>query len=315
MPYRFVYPQGHPGPQLSADGSTTVSPLDGVQMFVWDCNHPESQNCFVQLNLAGGVLNFQYMPNGGGPEFKSSDGITLGEWTNGNYKLGDHDLPFTGPLGLTTFIIEFLLSPADLQVTDDAGNRTGTFGTQIRADIPGSHPCYLMKNMFMLPSDTALTRSIVGNGNGTYTYNSIMPDNGSVVIENVPTVPGQKDVFTMSGDGTQMRFTAGADKVFNITICRQVNTQARAIAVSGVGAAPGADIDLTVSPDLSVVRVGNQGVARTVQVNAFSIDKATQNPAVNKSVANVALPTQHDLVVAVPDWNQVNLSVQAVSFQ
>jgi hypothetical protein len=314
MPYRFVYPAGHPGPQLSADGSTTVSPLDGVQMFVWDCNHPESQNCFVALSLQGGVLTFKYIPDGGAPEFSSSDGITLGEWTNGNYKLGDHDLPFTGPLGLTTFIIEFLLSPADLQVVDDAGNRTGTFGTQIRADIPGSHPCFLMKNMFMLPSGTALTRSIVGNGNGTYSYGSIMPDNGSVVIENVPTVPGQKDVFSMSGDGTQMRFTAGADKTFNITICRQVNSQARAIAVSGVGAAPGADIDLTVSPDLSLVRVGNQGVARTVQVNAFATDKATQNPAVNKSATNVQLPSQHDLVVAVPDWTQVNLSVQAVSF-
>jgi Concanavalin A-like lectin/glucanases superfamily len=315
MPFRFVYPAGHPGPQLSADGSTTTTPLDGVQMFVWDCNHPESQNCFVSLSLQAGVLTFKYIPDGGAPEFSSSDGITLGDWTNGNYKLGSHDLPFSGPLGLTTFIIEFLLSPADLQITDDAGNRTGTFGTQIRADIPGSHPCYLMKNMYMLPNATALTRTIVGNGTGKYTFGSVMPDNGSVVIENVPTVPGQKDVFSMSGDGTQMRFTAGADKTFNVTICRQVNSQARAIAVSGIGAAPGADIDLTVSPDLSLVRVGNQGVARTVQVNAFLADQATQNPAINKAAAPIQLPSQYDLVVAVPDWTQVNLSVQAVSFQ
>jgi hypothetical protein len=42
MPYRFVYPPGHPGPQLSADGTTTVSSLDNVSLFVWDCNHPVS---------------------------------------------------------------------------------------------------------------------------------------------------------------------------------------------------------------------------------------------------------------------------------
>ncbi len=316
MPYRFVYPPGHPGPQLSGDGSTTVSPLDGVQMFVWDCNNPESQNCFVALALQNGQLTFQFKPNGvADPDLQTSKGVTLGEWTNGNYLLGDHDLPFSGPLGLTTFIIEFLLSPADLQVTDETGNKTGTFGTQIRSEIPGSHPCYLAKNMYMLPSDTALTRTIVGNGNGNYTFGSVQPDAGSVVIENVPTVTGQQDVLSMSADGTQMRFTAGADKTFNITICRQVNSQARAIAVSGVGAAPGADIDLTVSPDLSLVRLGNQGAARTVSVNAFTTDKTVANTVVNKSVAGVALPAAHDLVVAVPDWAQVNLSVQAVSFQ
>jgi hypothetical protein len=285
-------------------------------MFVWDCNNPESQNCFVALALQNGQLTFQFKPNGvADPDLQTSKGVTLGEWTNGNYLLGDHDLPFSGPLGLTTFIIEFLLSPADLQVTDETGNKTGTFGTQIRSEIPGSHPCYLAKNMYMLPSDTALTRTIVGNGNGNYTFGSVQPDAGSVVIENVPTVTGQQDVLSMSADGTQMRFTAGADKTFNITICRQVNSQARAIAVSGVGAAPGADIDLTVSPDLSLVRLGNQGAARTVSVNAFTTDKTVANTVVNKSVAGVALPAAHDLVVAVPDWAQVNLSVQAVSFQ
>ncbi len=313
MPYRFVYPPGHSAPQLSDDGTTTTTSLDGVQLFVWDCNHPESQNCRLEFFMQGGQLTFQYKPDSNTPEFSSSDGITLGEWTNGNYLLGDHDLPFSGPLGLTTFIIDFLLSPADLQVVDDAGNRTGTFGTQIRADIPGSHPCYLAKNMYMLPANTALSRTIVGNGTGNYTFNSIMPDQGSLVIENVPTIPGQQDMISVSSDGTQVRFSAGAEKTFNLTISRQVGTAMRAIAVSGAGAAPGADVDLTVAPDLSLVRLGNQGAARSVEVKAFTIDKAANTP-LNKSVSGVALPPQHDLVVAVPDWTQVNLSVQAVSF-
>ncbi|PYP88877.1 MAG: hypothetical protein DMG65_14615 [Candidatus Angelobacter sp. Gp1-AA117] len=314
MPWRFVYPKGHPGPKLSADGTTTIDDLDGVQLFVWDCNHPSSQNCRLEFSKKNGQLVFKYFPDSGSPEFTSDDGITLGEWTNGDYNLADHDLPFSGPLGLTTFVIDFLLSPADLQVTNETGARTGSFGNQILSEIPGSHPCYLMKNMYMLPVGSALTRKITGNGTGTYTYTSVMPDHGSLVLENVATVPGHEDHLAVSADGTQVRFTPAADKTFNLTICRNVNGQARALAITGAGAAPGADVDLTVSPDLSLVRMGNRSSARTVDVRAFAVDKVTKTPQ-NQSATGVNLPTQHDLVVAVPDWSKISLAVQAVSFE
>lgn len=313
MPYRFVYPSGHPGPALSANGTTTVTSLDKVKLYVWDTNNPESQDCRAELTLQDGAIHFQYFPGKPDIEFTSEQGVTLGEWTNGNYLLGNHDLPFAGPLGLTTFIIDFLLSPADLQVTDVIGNRTGTFGTEIHSDIPGSHPCYLAKGMFLLPSNTALSRNIVGNGSGSYDYHSIMPNQGSLLIEKVSTAPGQLDSVSISADGTQVRFSAGADKTFNLTVARLVNNQARALWVSGVGAAPGADIDLTIAPDLSVLRLGNQGVARSVQVSAFSLDSSTNVHAAN-NVPQLQLPTQHDLVVTVPDWTAVNVSAQAVSF-
>lgn len=314
MPWRFTYPDGHPGPKLSADGTTTVNDLDGVKMFVWDCNHPTSQNCRLEFSKKNGQLVFKYFPDSGSPEFTTDDGITLGEWTNGDYNLADHDLPFSGPLGLTTFVIDFLLSPADLQVTNETGARTGTFGNQILSEIPGSHPCYLMKNMYMLPVGSALTRKITGNGTGTYTYTSVMPDHGSLVLENVATVPGHEDHLAVSADGTQVRFTPAADKTFNLTICRNVDGQARALAITGAGAAPGADVDLTVSPDLSLVRMGNRSSARTVDVRAFAVDKVTKSPQ-NQSATGVNLPTQHDLVVAVPDWSKISLAVQAVSFE
>ncbi len=318
MPYRFVYPPGHPGPQLSADGTTTISSLDNVSLFVWDCNHPDvpdnGPNCRLEFHVVNGKLTFSYFPGANDAEFTSSQGITLGMMTNGAYMLADHDLPFSGPLGLTAFIIDFLLSPADLQVTDGLGLRTGNFGGQILSEIPDSHPCYLMKGMYLLPNNAALTRTIVGNGNGNYTFNSIMPNTGSLVIENVPTQPGHQDVLSVNADGTQIRFSAAADKTFDLTICRQVDQQARAISVKGLAAKPGADVDLTISPDLSLVRIGNRNVDRTVEVRAFSVDKTTNTP-VNKSAPGISLPTQADLVVAVPDWNAVTMSVQTVPFQ
>ena len=75
MPYRFVYPPGHPGPQLSADGTTTVSSLDNVSLFVWDCNHPDvadnGPNCRLEFHEDNGKLTFSYFPgaNDGGVHF------------------------------------------------------------------------------------------------------------------------------------------------------------------------------------------------------------------------------------------------------
>ena len=43
-----------------------------------------------------------------------------------------------------------------------------------------------------------------------------------------------------------------------LTIAKQVGSQARAIAIHGIGAAPGADMDLTIVPDLSVIRVATR---------------------------------------------------------
>lgn len=314
MPYRFVYPTGHPGPALSADGSTTTTDPDRVEVYVWDCNHPESANCKLVFSRVGGNIEFEYFDDSATPEFRSQDGITLGMMTNGQYMLSDHDLPFSGPFGLTRFIIDFLLSPADLQVTDSNGLRTGNFGGQIHAEIPDSHPCYLAKGMYMLPEDTALTRRIVGTGAGTYDYNSIMPDGTTLTIKGVATAVGHEDVLSVSSDATQIRFTPAVEKSFSITLARKVGDQMRAIAITGAGGGPGQDVDITVSPEMSVLRMGNRGTARSVEVKAFAISQATNTP-VNRQVTGISLPADHDLAVTVSDWSAVDLQAEALAFE
>jgi hypothetical protein len=243
--------------------------------------------------------------------------------TNGRYQLSDHDLPFSGPLGLTTFVVDFLLSPADLQVTDGLGLRTGNFGGQILSEIPDSHPCYLIPGMYMLPTNAPLTRRITGTGNGTYAFHSIMPDGGSLTLEGdggsltlegVQTSPGQEDVLVMNGDATQIRFSPGVAKSFNLTLARQVGQQARALAVQGVAGSPGEEVDITISPELSLIRVGNRGAARNLDVRAFSISRATNIPA-NRQFPDVNVPSSHDLVVAVPNWDTLDMTVEALSFE
>jgi hypothetical protein len=313
MPWRFVYPDGRPAPQLTPDGSSTISDPDGVELFVWDCNQPTGPASKLRFHRDGGKIHFDYVPDSRPTEFKSQDGITLGMMRHGDYMLADHDLPFSGPFGLTSFIIDFLLSPADLQVLDASGLRTGNFGGQLLCEIPGSHPCYLVKGMYLLPAATAMTRTITGTAAGTYRYNSITPDGASILLEDVATQPGHQDVIAISADATQVRFTPAADKTFSLTVARVVSNQARALAISGVGGGPGNDVDITLSPELNLVRVGNRGGTRNLTLKAVSVPKGGQ--AVNRNLPTISVPDANDLAITVTDWNTLDLNASPVPFQ
>lgn len=313
MPYRFVYPLGRPAPQLTADGSSTISDPDGVELFVWDCNNPTSPNCKLRFHRDAGKIHFDFFSNSTTAEFTSHDGITLGMMRHGDYMLADHDLPFSGPFGLTSFIIDFLLSPADLQAVDVSGRRTGNFGNQLLSEIPGSHPCYLMKGMYLLPASTALNRTIVGNGAGTYDYHSITSDGASIVLEGVATQAGHQDVIGISSDASQVRFTPAVDKNFSLSIARIVNNQSRAVSITGVGGGPGRDLDITLSPELNILRVGNRGATRNLTVKALAVNK--NGASVNKALAAIPVPDANDLAVTVTDWDAVDLQAVALPFE
>ena len=273
-----------------------------------------SSNCRLAFRKDGNQIHFEYYPDSSTHQFSSQSGITLGMMTNGKYLLSDHDLPFGGPLGLTSFVIDFLLSPADLQILDPEGLRAGNFGGQILAEIPDSHPCYLLPGAYLLPTDTPLTRRIVGKGTGSYSFNSIMPDGGSLVLQNVQTEAGQVDVLSVNADGTQIRFTPAVTKTFEMTIARQVADQARAIAIDGIGGGPSEEVDITISPEMSIVRIGNRGPARTVEVRAFSLDRQNNKP-LNRQFTAVSVPAEHDLIVTVQDWTTLDAEVQTLSFE
>ena len=308
MPYRLRYPAGH-GPQLSPDGSTTVHDLNGVEMFVWDCNHPTDNDCKIMFFKNGDQLDYEYPKN---PKLNSVNGLTLGMMTNGDYLLADHDLPFSGPLGLTRFIIDFLLSPADLQITDPNGLRTGNFGGKIHAEIPGSHPCYLAKGAYLLPIDTPLTRHITGTSLGQYTFNSIIPDGGSLVLQDVPTAAGQVDDLSVSMDQTKVRFKPAVEKTFNMRMARLTEGEVRAIALLGVGGNPSASVDIITSRDLKFVDLDNPGAARSVEVQAVVLNRQN-NQIVNKKLATLNVPSQSKLKVEVNDWNTVDASVRTLN--
>src|SRR5262245_23731048 len=326
MPYRFQYPPGNPGPQLSPDGTTTVTDLDNVQLFAWDCRFNNSPDCKFLFKNNAGQIDWEYFasdPNN--PDFTSDQDFTLGMMINGDYLLADHDLPFTGGVG--EFITEFLLQSvklpvpfadraraadnllADLQVTDQNGRRTGNFNGRIRAEIPGSHPCYLVPGAYLLPSSAPLTRMITGTGTGKYTFNSLTPGGSSLVLEDVATAAGQQDVLLMNPDQTQVSFTPAIEKTFNVTVARWVGDDARAIAIQGVVGVPSAHVDLESSPELTSVHLKNGGAARDLKVQTFVVNRKTKT-TVNRTSSAVDVPTNRTLSIGVADWKTANASLE-----
>jgi hypothetical protein len=308
VPYRIVYPVGHDGTSIA-----------GCTLFCWDCNHPfdatktDAANCRLVFRQTDGEIRFDYFDGGTSAQFRSEDGITLATMTVGKYLLSDHDLPFSGPLGLTRFVIDFLLSPADIIVENALGQQTGRSGDAILAQIPGSHPFYLARGAYMLPADQAFIRRITGTGAGTYSLHSIAPNGTSISLQNVDTSPGQVDILATNADATSIRFTPGATKSFTLNFAREVAGQARAVTIAGAGAGPTTAVDIALSPDLSVIRLSNTDVARSVDVQVGQISKESgANAKLNRN--GVPLPTDNDLVVTVTDWADLALTVRTLPF-
>ncbi len=290
VPIRITYPPG-------SDGTAS---LDGIRMHCWDNNHPADPDCFVDFRVVGGETRFTYTA-AGSTSFQSEDGITLATASLGEYLLRDHDLPFSGPLGLTRFVLDFLLSPATMSVVDDSGRVTGQVGGQILSEIPDSHPMYLVPNGYLLPTGVGMTRRITGTATGTYSYGSLGPDGTSIGLVDVPTASGEVDRVLANGDGTRIRFVPGNAKTVDLTLGRQVAGHARGVSVERFAATPTSDLDVTISPDLSLVRVANTGADTQVDVKLLDF-RLSNSQRASLARPAIQLPADHDLVVAVTNW-------------
>ena len=302
VPINIVYPPGYDGHSI-----------DGVDLQVWDNNHPKDPHCWVQFRRVNGKLIFRYMKRDV-LKFSSEEGLlTLGTQTLGQYLISDVDLPFSGAFGLKTFVIDFLLSPARLMVTDKEGRRTGSALRSVFCEIPGSHPTYLAPGMFLLPAETALTRTLTGSNAGTYGYTSLNPSGVSLNLRDVPTKRSAVDVVAINADGSRSRFIPSEAKTVNASVATQFEGQARGVEILDFTATPAEDLDITATPDLAIVRIANRGAATTLPLKLLGVAVETK-ATVTRDLGSVNVPAKNDLVVAVSDWSKLTAdSVSAVA--
>ena len=308
VPYRFAYPTGHPGPQLSMNGKATVNDLTGVELYVWDCNDPANRNCKLALSHNGDHLAFQYFRGSANAHLGSSENFSLGIMTNGAYMLADHDMPFTG-IGSGPFTLDFLLSPADMQITKGTGQRTGLFDGQILAEIPGSMPCYMVPRAYLLPSGAALERRITGTGYDQYAFNSLTPAGNSVVLRGVATAPMQSDLIGLSPDQTELRFIPGNAKLFDLTVARRVGDEIRGMTIQGIGNDQAAEFRFHTSAEFDFCNLANAGRADKLNVQMLRINRQGRYSR-NLQVTGSNTTTSNELHVDALDWNSVGSGPQ-----
>lgn len=308
-PYRFVYPAGHTGPKLSADALSTVNSLDGVKLYCYDCNNETNPDCFLEFSTVDGKLTYTYNKK---PEFRLDKQITIGIMSNGAFTLADHDMPFNGPFGVLGFAMDFMLSPADIEITDELGLKAGHINGKIYSEIPGSHPCYLVPGTYLLPTGKNLTRKIRGTASGTYTFNSIMPNGAMIKLENIKTNIGEVDTILVTADNSQMRLTTQQNKDIALTISRIVDEEIRALTIKGLSLVANLDMDITISPDLSVCRIGNHQAVNHVSVIA-SVAREKDNIK-STNTQSIPLQVNSDLLVAFNDWKTTDFQLNMVPF-
>jgi hypothetical protein len=122
------------------------------------------------------------------------------------------------------------------------------------------------------------------------------------------TTPGQVDVLSMTPDQTQVRFAPAVAKTFDMTIARRVGDQERVLAFQGVGGTPDSIVTIDASLELSFANVTNAGGTRSVEVEAFVLDRTTTEVRQRRLDAPSATAGEK-FSIQVQDWASLQAEV------
>lgn len=332
VPYKLVRPLGW------------TAGYNGVKLYIYDCNSPGNDNCFITFTQSGSTVSFDYGSNGSvtySPAYNDANGFTLGVATMDEALYNPVHLPWMAAAG---WIVDFVLSPATLALSNLAGQVTGQSGGNLVAQVPGVVPSLLSEahNLTLTPPQLQLQRTIQGTGNGTYTYSSIAPPSSAppasefsallppganalvpgergFSLQNVPCSAATKDVILVSPDSQSFQLTTNdANKTFSVLIAQRYDVQSGAapnlkntpsmqlVQLDGLSIKAGEQILLWTDAALGHVGVSNTGAARNFTLTVSSIDPSSGEATSQQKVAG-AVAENADFVAEIASWQ--NLSV------
>jgi len=316
-----------------------TSGYDGVQLYLYDCNNPGLDNCFITFTQNGSTVTFDYNSTGNQnyiPAYSSANGFTLGVMTLAQALYNGVDLPWMDGAG---WVLEFILSPATLTVNNLAGQISGISGDSLVNQVPGVIP-YLFSsshNLMMIPPQLGLQRTIQGTATGTYTYASIAPPDPTTpasdfsvllpagatgivpgargfTLQNVACTTATKDVLVLGPDNQSIQIsTSDTNKTFDVLIAQRYDVQsgtgttatktpqAQLVKLSGVTLNPGEQLLLWTDAAIGQVGVSNPGAAKTFNVSISTLDSTTGNAVKSQTVAG-SVAASADFKVTIADW-------------
>jgi hypothetical protein len=330
VPYKLSRPPGW------------TSGYDGARLYLYDCNHPRDNSSFLTFQQSGNMLSFTYNKDS---SVCSDNGWTLGVLTMDQALYNSVDLPwvFGAELGME-FVVDIILSPATLAVSNLAGQTTGIRGDNTVAEVPGAIPSLQrMHNLVMVPRQLALQRTIQGTGTGTYTYatiappdptapadalNSLIPPGAQsprvnarargLTLQNVSCSPITRDVVLLGPNNESIQIgTNESGKTFDALLTQrydlltgsalnpQTTSRVQVVALTGLSVAPGEKLLLWADKALGQIGVSNSGLAKTFKATVSIVDATTGKPTASRTVAG-SVAANADFALAVSDWNQLS---------
>jgi hypothetical protein len=326
-PYKLVRPAGW------------ASGYNGVKLYIYDCNFPGNDSCFLTLTQSGSTVTFDYNNAAYTPAYSSANGFTLGVATMDQALYNGVDLPWMSGAG---WVVDFVLSPATLAVSNLAGQVTGASAGTLVAQLPGVIPSLLSSahNLMMIPTQLALQRTIQGTGTGTYTYvsiappdpttpasafsallpqgaNAVVPRERGFSLQNVACSSATKDVVLLGPDNRSIQIsTNDANKTFNALISQRYDVQSGAapgvktsqqmqyVQLEGLSLKAGEQVLLWTDTALGQVGVSNTGAAKNFSVTVSTVDAATGKASASQNVAG-SVAANGDFVAVIPNWQQL----------
>lgn len=330
VPYKITRPAGWHGG------------YDGVKLYIYDCNHPKDSSCCLTFQQRGNTLAFSYSAD---PTVSSDKGWTLGVLTMDQALYNGVDLPWVAGIGAAMeFVVDVILSPATLAISNLAGQTSGIRGGNIVAEVPGVIPSLQrMQNLVMVPRQMALQRTIQGTGAGTYTYASSAPPdpalaanalNGlrpagqptarvvagarGLTLQNVSCTATTRDVVLLGPNNHSVQISTNeAGKTFDAVIAHQYaletgvapnvqrSAQMQTVTLKGLSVAPGEQLLVWSDAVLGQFGVSNPGTAKNFTVVVANTDLASGKITATQTVPG-AVAAQGDFAATVADWTQLN---------
>lgn len=325
VPYKLVRPLGW------------TSGYDGVKLYLYDCNAPGNDESFITFKQDGSTVTFDYADGGGAdyhPRYSSADKFTLGVQSMNDAVYRGVDLPWMTGDG---WVLEFVLSPATLTVSNLAGQITGISGEKLVSQLPGVVPSLFGSehNLVMIPPQLALKRTIQGTGSGTYSYasiappkapasalSSLLPQGATAVVprergftlRNVPCTKSTKDVVLVGPDNQSIQIgTNDSKKTFDVLIAQHYEVQSgsapnqttthqmQLVHLNGLTLNAGEELLLWTDAAMGQVGISNPGAAKNFTVTVSSLDASSKNPTATHTVAG-SVAANADFRMMIPDW-------------
>lgn len=330
VPFKLVRPLGWAGG------------YDGVKLYIYDCNSPNQDDCYITFKQTGTVVTFDYDHSHAGynPDYSSANGFTLGVATMDQALYKGVDLPWMTGDG---WILEFVLSPVSLTVSNLAGQVTGQVGDLLVTQVPGVIPSFVTgsHNMVLIPRQLALQRTIEGTDTGSYTYVSIAPPNpstptsafdslrppdaNSVVprergfsLHNIPCSATTKDVILMAPDNQSIQIsTSDSSKTFDVLIAQRYDVQSGAapqirtaqmmqsVQIEGLTLKMGEELLLWTDAALGQIGISNSGGAKSFELTVSTADPETGKTLASQQLA-ATVEENGDFVASVDNWQQLS---------